>query len=397
MSAAPEFTEAHRILQTQVEREILPGVASAVLAAGTLVDEHCIGWADIERGEPLRPDHIHRAFSNTKLATSCAVLLLADAGHFALDDPVKAWIPGLANLRVLRPGAQRLDDTEPMRGDITIRHLLSHQAGFSHAVFDPGSLLYAAYHERGARSPDTDLATLMEILGTLPLAFHPGTGWEYSLATDVLARLVEVVSGQRFDAFLQTRLFEPLGMVDTGFVLRPEQRARFTALYCGDRLDVRKPGLRRLEGTPWPGAYLEPRARLSGAGGLFTTRADMLALVRSLLPAGPTLLRPATIAEMMRNQLPAGRCVRFPLTGPVPSLGFGLAGAVTIAAASALGGDDTLGELQWGGLAGTHWWIAPRAGRGGVAGVVMTQRFMGFWHPFWFDYKRAVHAACGAG
>jgi CubicO group peptidase (beta-lactamase class C family) len=151
-----------------------------------------------------------------------------------------------------------------------------------------------------------------------------------------------------------------------------------------------KPGLQRLDDTPWPGAYLSPKPRQSGAGGLFTTQADMLALLRELMPGQPSrLLRPETLAALFSDQLPAQRCVQFPMTGPVPSLGFGLGGAVT-RCASALQPAAAVGELQWGGLAGTHWWISPATG---LAGVVMTQRFMGFWHPFWFDYKRRVYAA----
>ncbi len=234
----------------------------------------------------------------------------------------------------------------------------------------------------------------MEVLARLPLVYQPGQGWQYSMATDVLARLVEVVTGRTFGEALQSRLFEQVGMVDTGFVLRPDQVPRLATLYRGDIADPMKPGLQRLDETPWPDAYLRPVPRQSGASGLFTTQADMLALLQQLLPDRPGLLRPETLAEMMRDQLPPERSVAFPVPCPIPSLpglGFGLGGAVT-REASRLQPNTPAGEFQWGGLAGTHWFISPRTG---AAGVLMTQRFWGFWNPFWFEYKRRVYDALG--
>ena len=154
-----------------------------VLKDGVPVDRFCTGLANLQTGEALRPDHIHRAFSNTKLMTSVLVLMLADQGHFALDDPIKNWIPALGKLGVLKPGAATLDDTEALRTDITVRRLLSHQAGFSHGVFDPGTLIYNAYHAAGVRRPDTTLETLMDQLAKLPLIYQPGAGWEYSMGS----------------------------------------------------------------------------------------------------------------------------------------------------------------------------------------------------------------------
>ena len=389
--AAPDFSAAHAVLQAEVDAQRLAGVSAATMRHGVLIGSFCSGLADIERGEALRPDHIHRAFSNTKLFTTVLVLLLADEGHFALDDPIKQWIPGFGQLRVLRPGAQSLEDTEPLQRDISIRHLITHQSGLSHGVFDPGSLIYNAYHASGVRSAQTTLAEQMDLLADLPLCYQPGEGWEYALGIDVLARLVEIVSGQRFGDALQSRLFEPLGLHDTGYVLRPDQVPRMAALYRGDLGDVMKPGLQRLNDTPWPGAFLRPVPRQSGAGGLFTTQADMLALLRQLMPGQPSILKPATLASMFVDQLPASRCVHFLFTGARPSLSFGLGGALT-RQASELQPAAAVGELQWGGLAGTHWWLSPATG---LAGVVMTQRHFGFWHPFWFDYKRRVYEAVG--
>ena len=391
-AAATGWAAAHAVLQREVDQHRLAGVSAAVMRQGELIDEVCIGQADLEAGTPLRPDHIHRAFSNTKLIASVLVLMLADAGLLGpagLRQPVREWLPALGPLRVLRPGATALDDTVALARDITLRHLLSHQAGLSHGVFDPGTPIYQAYAATGVRDPGRSLADMIEPLARLPLLYQPGEGWEYSMAPDVLARVVELVTGQRFGAALQQRLLGPLGMVDTGFVLRPDQSPRLAALYRGDLLDPMKPGLKRLDATPWPAAYLRPVARESAAGGLFTTQADMLALLRRLLPGRDALLKPATLAALFTDQLPAAHSVQFALRGPLPSLGFGLGGAIT-RQASALQGPAAVGEMQWGGLAATHWFISPATG---LAGVVMCQRFMGFWHPFWFEYKARVYQA----
>ncbi len=240
------------------------------------------------------------------------------------------------------------------------------------------------------RDPGLSLADMVEALADLPLVFHPGTSWEYSVATDVMARLIEILSGQRFDSFLQSRILDPLGMVDTGFVVPEAQRHRFAAYYSGaDLLDPMKPGLTRADHLPYPQAYLRPVPKLSGGGGLVSTLPDMVALVRSLLPGGPTLLKPETIALMMTNQLPAGVWIRFPQFGEIHGRGHGLAGSVTLVP-SQIDPKDSTGELQWGGIAGTHWWISPKAN---LAGLLMTQREMAFWHPFSFEFKRLTYEA----
>jgi CubicO group peptidase (beta-lactamase class C family) len=332
-------------------------------------------------------------FSNTKLVTSCAVLLLFEEGRLGLYDPIERYIPQLADRQVLKPSATSLADTEPAQDSITIRHLMSHSSGLSYGVLDPGTLLFNAYNERKVLNTDAPLSALVDALADLPLGFHPGTSWEYSVATDVLGHLVEIVSGQRLDAFMRSRIFDPLGMVDTTFVLPDDKHARLTAYYAGaDLINPLKPGLTRIDGAPYPGAYLKPVPRLSGGGGLVSTLPDMVALVRSLLPNGNTLLKPDTIALMRTNQLPEGVNIRFQRMGEVRGKGYGLAGAVTLRPSSIDPASST-GELQWGGIAGSHWWISPNAN---LAGVLMTQRQMAFWHPFSFKFKSLAYKAAGA-
>src|SRR5262249_52953641 len=252
----------------------------------------------------------------------------------------------------------------------------------------PGTMIFEAYNERKVLDPAITLAEMVDVLADLPLVFHPGTSWEYSVATDVVARLVEVISDQRFDAFIQSRILGPLGMVDTGFVVPERDRTRLAAYYAGvDPMDPMKPGLTRTDDAPYPNAYLRPVAMLSGGAGLVSTLSDMVALVQSLLLGGPTLIKRDTIALMMTNQLPAGVWIRFPRSGELRGRGFGLAGALILEPRSR-DHTDSIGELYWGGFAGTQWWISPKAN---VAGLMMTQRQMAFFHPFVFEFKRLVY------
>jgi CubicO group peptidase (beta-lactamase class C family) len=383
-----DFRPAHAAMQRYVDGDLLSGFSSAVLVGRDLVDVSCIGWADKEARIPLRADHIFRIFSNTKLITSCAALLLFEEGRFQLDDPIERFIPQLANRRVLRPGATSLDQTEPAVRPITIRHLMSHSSGLSYGLLDPGTLIFKAYNEGKVNNPATTLAEMIDVLADLPLACHPGTSWEYSVAIDVLARLVEVISGQRFDAFIQSRILGPLGMVDTGFVV--SDRKRLVAFYAGaDPVDPMKPGLTRADALPYPNAYLRPFPRQAGGAGLVSTLPDMVALMRSMLPGGRTLLKPETIQLMMTNQLPEGVWIRFPAYGEIRGRGHGLAGAL-ILGPSAFDHQDARGELFWGGRAGTQWWISPRKN---TAGLIMAQREAGFAHPFAVEFKRLAYEA----
>ena len=389
-----DFGTANAAMRRYVDANLLSGISSAVLVGRDLVDVNCVGWADKEAQVPLRLDHVFRVFSNTKLVTSCAALMLFEEGRFKLDDPIEKFIPQLANRRVLRPGATSLDETEPARGSITIRHLMSHSSGLSYGVFDPGTTIFKAYNERGVLNPATTLADMINVLADLPLVFHPGTSWQYSVAIDVMARLVEIVSGQKFDKFIQTRILDPLGMVDTGFVVPEKSVSRLVAYYAGaDLTDPMKPGLSRTDDAPYPGAYLRPVPRLNAGGGLVSTLPDMVALIRSLLPGGPTLLKPETIALMMTNQLPDGVWMRFPIVGELRGKAYGLAGGL-ILEPSPLDHRDARGELFWGGYAGTQWWISPKAD---VAGLMMAQRQLAFFHPFAAEFKRLAYDAVRRG
>lgn len=388
--SASLFQPLHAALQSQVDRGFLAGVSTALLRGREVVDQFACGHADREASVPLREDHLFRVFSNTKLATSCAVLLLMEDGQLAMDDPVARHLPQFSHPQVLRPGATRIGDVEPARTPLTVRHLMTHTSGLSYGVFDPSAVLFDAYAQAGVHHPLLPQARFIDALAALPLNFHPGDRWEYSLATDVLGALVEAVSGQRLGDFFQQRIFGPLGMVDTAFTVPPDKRPRLAALYGGvGFMDPFKPGLQRMDDAPYPGAFLSPAIRESGGAGLVSTLGDQVRLIQALMPGGPTLLRPETIAAMCRNQVAPGQYVQFPNMPANPGRVFGL-GSSVLAQPGRFDPPDSADEVSWGGLAGTVWWINPRHH---IAGVLMTQRYHGFGNPYTFEFRHLAYQA----
>ena len=390
----PSFHALHAAMQSQVDRGFLSGVSTALLRGREVVDQFICGQADREAGVPLREDHIFRVFSNTKLLTSCAVLLLMEDGLLAMDDPIERHLPQFANPQVLRPGATRIDDVEPARTPITVRHLMTHTSGLAYGAFDPGTVLFNAYTQAGVHNPLLSQAQFIDTLAALPLGFHPGERWEYSLATDVLGRLVEVVSGLSLGDFFAQRICTPLGMVDTAFWVPEDKRPRLAALYGGvDLMDPFKPGLNRMDAAPYPGAYTSPALRQSGGGGLVSTLGDQVRLIQSLMPGdGPTLLRPETLALMGGNHIAPGQFVQFPNMPANPGRVFGL-GSSVLEQPGRFDPPNSTGEVSWGGLAGTVWWINPRLN---IAGVLMTQRYFGFGNPYTFEFRHAAYHALTA-
>lgn len=382
----------HAAMKAQVDQQFLPCVSTAILRGQQVMDTFCYGHADKEAGIALREDHIFRAFSSTKLVTSCAVLLLWEEGRFQLDDPIENYIPQLGNRQVLRPGAASIDETEPAKSSITIRQLMTHTSGLSYGIFDPSTVLAKAYNMAQLRHPAKPMKDFIDALAPLPLAFHPGARWEYSIATDVLGYLVEFLSGESFGSFLKKRIFEPLGMVDTDFFVPDSKVSRLTALYAGvDIADPTKPGLVRADAAPYPGAYLQRAAFESGGGGLLTTLWDSVRLIQSMMPGEIKLLKPETIRMMATNQLPEGMKLQIPNLPPVMGRSFGLGSSVVLGPAP-FDPPEVTGEVSWGGLAGTDWWFNPRLN---IAGVLMTQRFFGPWGKYTVAFKQEAYKALG--
>ena len=362
-----DFKPAHAAMQRYVDNNLLSGISSAVMVGRDLVDVSCVGWADKEARTPLRPDHIFRVFSNTKLITSCAALLLMEEGKFRLDDAIEKYIPQLGNRKVLRQGATSLDDTEPARSSITIRQLLSHSSGLSYGFFDPGTVIFQALNERGVHNPMTTLAQMVDVLADLPLIYQPGTTWRYSAGADISGYVVEKLSGMRFGTFLQTRLFAPLGMKDTAFYVPREKLARLAPVYAGDSAAGR---FAEVKTSPNPIALpiipptAPPRFDAGGAG-LFSTLLDYARFAQMLGNGGALdgarILAPATV-EMMGTNMISRKALEAGIPRPPvhfdSAIGFGLDAQVMLdpRAAGSLVGKNT---MSWHGAFAGWWWVDP--------------------------------------
>jgi CubicO group peptidase (beta-lactamase class C family) len=343
----------------------LAGWLITVSRRGRLAHVSRYGSRDREGGLPVETDTLWRIYSMTKPITSVAAMMLYEEGAFELTDPVSAFIPSFANVRVYSGGSDQRPVTVPATEPVRIWHLLTHTAGLTygfHRVHPSDALYRAGGFDIG--SPPVPLEAACDIWAGIPLLFQPGAEWNYSVATDVLGRVVEVASGQPLDEFFRSRIFEPLGMTDTGFYAPQPELPRLATLYglAPDRKTVRLDALGE--------AVRKPPVMLSGGGGLVSTAADYHRFTQMLLdrpesPAGEfkgvRLLSPRTVAYMGSNHLPGGVDLETfgrPLHAEAPfrGVGFGLGFAVVI---DPVPGKVVCspGELSWGGAASTAFWI----------------------------------------
>jgi CubicO group peptidase (beta-lactamase class C family) len=346
----------------------LPGWLITVSRRGRVAHLSCYGSRDTEAGLPVEPDTLWRIYSMTKPITSVAAMMLYEEGAIALTDPVAAFIPAFAGVRVFTGGSDQRMATVPATEPVRIWHLLTHTAGLTygfHRVHPCDAMHRAAGFDIDTR-PGVTLAEACDIWAGIPLLFQPGTEWNYSVATDVLGRVVEVVSGQRLDEFFAQRILGPLGMTDTGFYATPADLPRLAALYG------MAPGRKAARMDVLGEAARKPPSMLSGGGGLVSTAADYHKFTEMLLhradsPAGELdgvrLLSPRTVSFMGRNHLPGGVDLETfgrPLNAEAPfrGVGFGLGFAVVI---DPVPGKVVCspGELSWGGAASTAFWIDP--------------------------------------
>jgi CubicO group peptidase (beta-lactamase class C family) len=348
----------------------LPGWLVAVSRRGRIAYVSSYGSRDLEEGRPVETDTLWRIYSMTKPITSVAAMMLYEEGAFELQDPVSRFIPSFADVRVFAGGSDIKPMTVPAAEPVRIWHLLTHTSGLTYG-FHRAHPVDARYREAGfdlTWPRDLDLAGCCDLLAAQPLLFQPGAEWNYSVATDVLGRVVEVASGQRLDDFFSERIFGPLGMSDTAFWVGEAELSRLAALYTPSPGPARGP--RRVDGIGRVAGH--PPRMLSGGGGLISTAADYHRFTQMLLdrPGSPggeldgaALLGPRTVAYMTRNHLPGGADMESygrPLNAEAPfrGVGFGLGFAVVIDAAEGktLGSE---GEYNWGGMASTAFWVDP--------------------------------------
>tara|TARA_B100000780_G_scaffold276900_1_gene246433 strand:- start:863 stop:1960 length:1098 start_codon:yes stop_codon:yes gene_type:complete len=357
--------------------------------SGKLIDQQCLGYSDRTAQLPLTDHAIFRLYSNTKLVTSVAAMLLVERDIIDLDTPLSQIISGLAELRVLIKNASAIDQTEELKTPITLRHLLSHTAGFSYGFVDPESLIDRHYLDHGLnllRPFDGDLETFVNHVVKMPLAFQPGASWRYSLATDIVGYLIECVTGQQFDEFLYQNIFEPLDMTTTGFCVAAEKRHLVVSLaQANDMYHPMDTGYRE---SPFEVAtpIIERPKFISGGGGLFSTVNDYLHFMQMLEAQGKwhgeQVIRSQTLRLMLTDQLPIGVSLNFPMWR-LPGVGYGLGFALKEAQ---LGASGRRASYFWGGMAGTHSWVFDN----GVIALCMTQMMPSFLHPFSDDFEKLV-------
>lgn len=351
-----------------VDDGLLPGWLLTVSRHGKLAYVASHGHRDKEAGLEVTPDTLWRIYSMTKPVTSVAAMMLYEEGRFQLTDPVSRFIPSFRDLRVFTGGSDQRPVTVPAAEPVRIWHLLTHTSGLTYGFHrqHPVDAMHRAAGFDLDSKPSMNLEQACDLWATMPLLFQPGAEWNYSVATDVLGRVVEVASGQSLDEFFAQRIFGPLGMTDTGFYAQPGDLPRLAALYGRDLQ-----GKARRMDRAGEAATRKP-LMLSGGGGLVSTAADYNRFVQMILgrpdsPAGELdgvrLLAPGTVAYMGRNHLPGNRTLAEfgrPLDAESPQVGtgFGLGFAV-VTDPAALKVVCSPGELSWGGAASTAFWIDP--------------------------------------
>lgn len=350
--------------ENYVEPGKIPGCQVLVSRHGIPAYFESMGLMDRERGKAMRDDTIFRIYSMTKPITSVALMMLWEEGRFQLTDPIHRFIPSWRDQRVWQEGVGDEMVTRPPLAAPTMQHILSHTAGLTYGGLLPGleTPVDEAYQGLGvARGQGETLREFADKLGRVPLLYDPGQRWCYSLATDVCGALVEIISGQPFEVFLQERILQPLGMVDTGFRVADEQVDRFAACY------MRLPDKRLiLEDDPETSHYRHKRNFFSGGGGLVGTTTDYMAFCEMLRQGGQyngyQLLGRRTLELMTANHLLGGQSLAQMALGAFSEtanagVGFGLGFASTLdeVASASVGA----GDFYWGGRASTIFWVDP--------------------------------------
>ncbi len=367
--SAERLARIDKMCEDEVAIGNLPGIVSLVARNGKIVHWKAYGMADNSAGKKMERDAIFRIASQTKAITSTAVMMLWEEGRFKLDDPVSKFIPEFKNQQVLK--SFRYSDTtwtgEPVKQEITIRHLLTHTSGIGYGVIDGDERFKMIYAKAGV----TDLFTTEKVtisesvkkLAQLPLHHNPGEKYTYSEGLDVLGYFIEVISGMPFDKFLQTRIFDPLGMNDTRFYLPNEKAGRLVPVqHKVDGKWQKYPVTFYDTDYPVKGA----KSFFSGGAGLSSTIKDYATFLQMYLNSGELngvrILGRTTVDVIMANQ--TGKLFDF------PNRHHGLAFGVTTTEGQAKGGNGSVGAFDWGGYFNTQYFADPKEK---VIGIIFKQ------------------------
>jgi CubicO group peptidase (beta-lactamase class C family) len=362
--SSPRLARIGEHFQRYVDAGKLAGALTLIARRGKIAYLGTQGHLEIERRRPLTSDAVFRIYSMTKPIASVGLMMLYEQGRFQLDDPVHRFIPSWRDLRVFVGGNHPVWKTAPVERPMTIRDLLSHTSGLTYGFMERTNV-DAAYRRLGVADrarPGYTLRHMVETLAELPLEFSPGTRWNYSVSTDVVGHLIEVISGQRLDGYLREHVLQPLGMTDTAFVVGDEQLPRFAANY-----ERQADGSLKLVDDPAASQFREC-SFFSGGGGLVSTAPDYFRFTSMMRNRGELdgvrLLGRKTVELMTMNHLPGGQELTelaqagmFTETA-YAGVGFGLGFSVMQSPARAQI-PGTPGEYAWGGAASTAFWIDP--------------------------------------
>lgn len=377
----------HAMVQHYIDDNKHAGAVTLVARNGKIADLATFGYRDLEARAPMTPDTIFRIYSMSKIITSVAVLILFEEGRFGLDDPITDYIPELRNLKVLNVGGGEQGDFVRPKRQITIRHLLTHTAGFTYDFTAPEKLR-PQWVKADIWNEHVDFTNFIRRISSVPLAHQPGERHTYGVNTDVLGYLVQVVSGVPLDQFLQQRIFDPLKMVDTGFDVPPEKMNRLAKLYENGP----DKALRPVAKPPY-GTYAEAgKGFPSGGGGLFSTANDYFRFGQMLLNGGTLdgkrILARKTVELMTMNQL---TFLDRPTIDARGAEGFGFGGSVRLDVAK--GG--TLGSVRqfgWSGAATTTFIMDPQEQ---MIAIFMAQHLPFNQHGIFSKFSTLVYASLG--
>lgn len=371
--------------QEYVDEQKLAGLTTLVARKGRLVHLKSYGMLDKNASKPMRDDAVFRVYSMTKPITGVAMMLLWEEGKFKLDDPVAKYIPAFKDQRVFTGLKEDGSfQTAKAKRPMTVRDLMRHTSGLTYGLFGD-TPIDRAYRGSGMFEEGATLETLIDKLAEQPLLYHPGEAWVYSLATDVQGRLIEILSGMKLDRFFAERIFKPLGMKDTGFQVRSDQKDRFVEIYAIDN----KKGLTAYRGDMFQDFTKKPEL-LSAGGGLVSTTLDYYRFAQMVANGGELdgtrLLKASTVDLMRKDQLPQNLKG---IAGGDQGLGFGLNFAV-VKDVTKTGSKGRQGEYFWGGMANTLFWIDPDEE---VVALMMTNILPSGLYPLRKDMRNLVYDA----
>lgn len=388
-----------KLLDRYVSEGKIPGYNCLISQNSEEVVYFQNGLKDVERSKLIDRNTLFRIYSMTKPLTSVALMQLYEQGLLLLDDPVHRYIPEWKNLKVFKSGDATDFEVSDSDRPMTIKDLLLHTAGLTYG-FQQSHAVDEIYRREGISSQveGATLKTMAEQLVDIPLQFSPGSHWNYSIATDVLGYLIEIISGQSLDAYFQEHILTPLGMTDTSFSVPPDQSQRFAACYLHSNSINESGTYYDLEDDPENSRYLKTPTLLSGGGGLVSSIDDYYVFCKMLLNNGEykgvRLLGSKTVEYMSRNHLPLDKDLaamdqsRYSETN-YNGVGFGLGFSVVTNAAQS-GVMCSEGEIAWGGLASTCFWVDPEEE---IIVIFMTQLIPSGCYPIRDQLRATVYQA----